>query len=221
MRLKRVNYLSLYTVYDCLGKLRLTAAKWALQVWSAATRLLPTLRKLEGDLEQSRSQTAAEIRSRSLLEQDFKVKEDRIAELEKQMFDSVKEKLELEKRLHANVKNTRVELGELEVKVKAAWDEAELARGELQERVDDLESTVEEKEAALKLIQEQDADLTRKAKSEKRLNRLYDDAMVALGKERVDHHAFNAAVLKTHWVTCKIHEAMKRCQIVDLSLIHI
>jgi len=219
LRLKRVNYLSLYTVYDSLNKLRLTAAKWALQVWSAAVCLRPKLRALEDELEKSRSQLASEIRSKTLLEEDFKQKDARIAELEKAMFESVKQKLDLEQRLHANIKNTKVELGELEFKVKAAWEEAEKARGQLQDQVEDLELTVEQKDAALKLIEAQDADLTRKSRSEKRLNKLYDDAMGALGRERVDHHAFNAAVLKTHWMTCKIHEAMKRCQIVDLSVV--
>ena len=117
LRLKKVNFLSVLTTYDALSRLRLTAAKWALNRWYAAIELRPMVRNLESALDKAQKEIRASERSCELLEGEFQTKDNRIAQLEKQFFEQTKEKLDLEQRLHDNVKNTKVELGELEMKV--------------------------------------------------------------------------------------------------------
>merc|ERR1711861_82575 len=106
-------------------------------------------------------------------------------------------------------KDSKKEILELETSLNDAFVQAENATKALDVNTSVLKEVKEDKDEAYELLAQQDADLTLKAKAEERLTALYDNAIEALSRERVDQHAFNTAVLKTHWVTCKLHEAMK------------
>jgi len=217
-RVRQMDFLMLTGLYELLARAGASSCQWAMQVWCAVTQRRLSERQLQGEIEASRQETA-KVHGEKLYAQDFGEEvQGKLLGLQERLVEAESENKELKTELFKKLKNAKLEVGELEASIQTAWAQAESAKELLHHNEGVLETTQTEKETALDIIAKQDEDLTVRVKAEERLAEMYDSAMEALSKERTDTHAFNTAVLKTHWLICKLHEVMRRCQVPDFMV---
>lgn len=206
---KQVFGLLVFSLWHATSRWQIHSQIKCFQLWHLIARSSAELKRATSMLQQQQQNLAGGVDQQRQLVKEVERLQEQTADLIQVCTRKDEEVQMIETRLFQNKKDSETKMKQLEESFMDAMKATALNRELLDDKDHDLRRTKEIKDEAVELIGQQEQHIVEQKKAEAKLTELYEQASDALTKE-VGHSAvFTAAVLKAHYLTCKMFGIVK------------
>merc|ERR1712166_780805 len=206
---KQVFGLLVFSLWHATSRWQIHSQIKCFQLWHLIARSSAELKRATSMLQQQQQNLAGGVDQQRQLVKEVERLQEQADDLIQVCTRKDEEVHMIETRLFQNKKDSETKMKQLEESFMDAMKATALNRELLDDKDHDLQRTKEIKDEAVELIGQQEDVIVEQKKAEAKLTELYEHASDALTKE-VGHSAvFTTAVLKAHYLTCKMFGIVK------------